>query len=94
MNKIDAQRLKEVLTIPVIWYRLALPGQPSRSCRSPFREDKKPSFSVYDDGMRWKDFSTGEGGDVIDFLAKAENNSPKEAFKRFLKIAKEYGYDN
>lgn len=35
--------------------------------RSPFREDKKPSFSISKDGKLFNDFATGEYGDVITF---------------------------
>lgn len=82
---------KESLTIVDIWHMLGLPGQPSKSCKSPFRRDKKPSFSVYDDGRRWKDFSTDEGGDVIDFIAKAKGISTGEACREFHRLAEEKG---
>ena len=85
------QEAKNSLTIPVLWVKLGLGGRPRRSCSSPFREDHKPSFSVYDDGKHWRDFSTGEGGDAIDFIAKAKGINPKEAFKLFLNMARESG---
>ena len=62
---------KAALTVADAWNRLGLPGHPSKSCRSPFREDRSPSFSVYENGHRWKDHSTGKGGDVCDFIAAA-----------------------
>ncbi len=44
---------------------------------SPFREDKTPSFTIYshrnDGKLMWKDFSTGEGGDVFSFVKKKLN---------------------
>ena len=43
-----SESAKERLTIPELWRLLNLPGNPGRSCRSPFREDRNPSFSVYD----------------------------------------------
>jgi hypothetical protein len=52
---------------------------PGKSCHSPFREDKNPSFSIYDEGRRWKDFSTGEGGDVIDFIERAVDSDASKA---------------
>lgn len=61
--------------------------QPRKSCCSPFRPDRKASFSVYADGQKWKDQSTGEGGDAIDFLAKARNLSPEEARRQFVELA-------
>lgn len=83
----DIPALKERLLIPEVWQRLGLPGQPAASCRSPFRPDKSPSFSVYDGGRRWKDFSNNEGGDVIDFIAAACKIDTQEATRRFLAMA-------
>lgn len=41
---------------------------------SPFREDKTPSFSIYTNRsngkLMYKDFATGEGGDVFKFVYK------------------------
>jgi hypothetical protein len=60
---------------------------------SPFREEKRPSFSVFqgDDGRwRWKDFSGGadEFGDEVDFLAKIRRLPNEAALEEFLKLAK------
>ena len=83
----DIPALKERLLIPEVWRRLRLKGQPGASCRSPFRPDKNPSFSISKDGRRWKDFATGAGGDVIDFLAAARQISTGEALRVFLELA-------
>lgn len=38
-------------------------------CKSPFSpNDKTPSLKVYDGGRGWHDFSSGNGGSVIDFV--------------------------
>ena len=63
------ERAKLCITIYDAWALLGLPGKTSTSCRSPLREDIKPSFSIYNEGKRWKDHSTGECGDVVDFTA-------------------------
>jgi hypothetical protein len=60
-----------------------------KSCRSPFRSDRNPSFSVYADGRRWKDFGTEEGGDVVDFVAKALDESKSEAAKILIQWSRE-----
>jgi len=39
------------------------------SCRCPWREDKRASFSVYSGGSRFKDHGAGDQGDVFDFVA-------------------------
>lgn len=65
--------------VPDLWNALGLPGDPKPSCRSPFREDRSPSFSIHDDGRRWTDHGTGEGGDVIDFVCRAIDCDKAEA---------------
>ena len=72
------QAAKERLAIPDLWQLLDLPGKPGQSCRSPFREDRNPSFSIYDGGHRWKDRGTGLGGNA-DFRAAACNLSKVES---------------
>lgn len=36
--------------------------------RSPKHDDQSPSLSIYQDGKRWKDFSTDEGGTCVDLV--------------------------
>jgi len=75
----DLTALKSRYTIVQAWRDLDLPGSPGKCVRSPFREDRSPSFSVYDDGQRFKDFATGESGDMFDFIAKAHGCSTADA---------------
>jgi len=49
---------------------------------SPFRNEKTASFSVWKKKNRWKDFGTGEGGDIIELAQKIWNTSFKEAIHR------------
>lgn len=46
-------------------------------CRSPFGADQKPSFFVRLVGSHWlfKDFSSGFGGSIIDFIQRIDNLS-------------------
>ncbi len=81
------EEAKARFTIPVQWRMFNLRGDPDSSCRSPFREDRSPSFSVSDDGCKWIDFATGERGDAIDFLAKIKGISGPEAFIELLNMA-------
>ncbi len=60
---------KQVTTITSAWQLLNLPGKPGKSCKAPHREDRSPSFSVYDEGRKFNDFGTGEKGDVVAFLS-------------------------
>jgi hypothetical protein len=84
---ITLEEAKDRLTIPSLWAQLDLPGKPRTSCRSPFREDRKPSFSVYDNGRKWYDHATGERGDAADFLAHALNVSPEEGCRKLIEFA-------
>ncbi len=62
-------RIKQCLSISTIWQRAGLPGEPwRRKVLSPFRPERSPSFSVFKSGTRWKDWGSGESGDVIDFF--------------------------
>ena len=61
---------------------------------SPLREDTKPSFSIYEglNGIRYKDFATGESGSCFDFVTKIVNT---EGFFNTLKrIANDFGLFN
>ena len=47
---------------------------------NPLRQERTSSIHVRsDDRSRWHDFGSSEGGDLIDFLAKAENLSVEDA---------------
>ena len=48
----------------------------------PFHEEAEGSFTVYADTERWYCFGCGEGGDVLDFLQRAEGLSLPEAIRR------------
>lgn len=77
------------LRISDLWRRLNLPGEPKRSCKSPFRDERRPSFSIYlkMDGDHWKDHGTGESGDVFDFYERATGLSKEDARKELFQIA-------
>jgi antitoxin (DNA-binding transcriptional repressor) of toxin-antitoxin stability system len=88
MNSDALALAKERLRIPELWRLLNLPGEAAKSCRSPLRaDDANPSFSVFDDGLRWKDHGTGEHGDAVDFLARARSLSLKDAIAEFKRLA-------
>ncbi len=54
--------------------------------RSPFRNERTPSFSISPDKQVWYDFGASEGGDVISFLEKAENVNFQEAVELLADI--------
>ncbi len=70
-ENLSIETIKSRLLIPEVWRRLELPGEPGKCCASPFRPDKKPSFSVFQDGQRFRDHASGESGSVLDFIQLA-----------------------
>ena len=64
------------------------PGwRPGKSCLSPFRKDRHPSFSIFGDGRLWKDFATGEHGDAVDFIAIVRGLGKSDAAKELIVLA-------
>src|SRR6516225_7605781 len=81
---------REKLRIPELWRLLNLrgqPGKPGRACHSPFREDRHPSFAIYDGGKTAFDFATGETFDGPKVLAAARGLSTGEALREFVAMA-------
>ena len=78
---------KTRVNIHDLWIHFNYPGKPSPSCHSPFRYDKKKSFSVFDGGTRWKDFATGDAGDAVDFFQRASGLSKKATCQKFVELA-------
>ena len=67
------------------------PSGTGKMC-SPIRPgDENPSFNVYQgkDGLRWKDFGTGDGGDQVTLIEKVRGVSQGEA----IKILREFAGD-
>ena len=48
----------------------------------PFHDEAEGSFTVYGDSERFYCFGCGEGGDVLDFIQRAENLTLPEAIAR------------
>jgi DNA primase len=57
---------------------------------SPFTSEKSPSFFVNDAKMAWFDFSSGQNGNIFDFVMRTEGLSFPEAVER---LAGEAGLD-
>lgn len=93
MNLKEKLRLAELrLSLPALAQLLGyiIAERPGQKCSSPFRQDNNPSwawFYAQDGRARWKDLTTGEGGDCAGFLAKALGISNREAVKRYLELA-------
>jgi hypothetical protein len=71
--------LKRRYLIADAWRDLGLAGAPGKSVCSPLRKDNSPSFSIWADGMKAKDFATGESFDVFDFVSRARGCNTAEA---------------
>ena len=67
-------RIRASCSIAWAWRILGLPGTPAKDCKSPFRQEKRASFRIYQarDGERWFDHGDASGGDVVDLWAKAK----------------------
>lgn len=78
---------KARLDIPTLWKLLGLAGEPRRSCKCPFHEDRSPSFAIYGGHRRWKCFSGCGQGDAIAFLQRAGNGNPRETLREFVRLA-------
>lgn len=63
--------IKSRYRVPHAWNDLGFRGKPGKCCCSPFRDERNPSFSIYEGGLKWKDFGSGESGDVVDFIQRA-----------------------
>lgn len=75
------EEIKLAYRIPAAWRDLQLDGEPGKCVCSPFRAEKNPSFSVHDDGRRWRDFGSGESGDVLDFVGRATGTDTPGALR-------------
>jgi hypothetical protein len=76
------QKIRASISLFEAWRILDLPGTPRKGdLRSPFREDKRASFTIYSakDHLRFHDHASGEGGDVVDLWARAKGISVKDA---------------
>lgn len=66
------QSLRVRCPLPVLMRRMGLAKHAKPLCRSPFREDAKPSWGIFQREGRWfwKDFGTDDSGDEIDFIVR------------------------
>jgi hypothetical protein len=89
------ERAKAALSFPDLFRHFGFPeivldGNGCALINSPFRQDNRPSFSIYDNGTRWKDHGLGgltDQGDKFDFYQYATKKSASEAFKEFVTLA-------
>jgi hypothetical protein len=78
----EKAKVRDTITIYHVWRHLELRGKPSSKCRSPFRPDRNPSFSVSEDGKLFNDFAEpNHKGDVFKFYALAKPCEIGEAIR-------------
>lgn len=71
MNIDYADRINQSVTMRDVCQMYGLPVNRCGFCRSPFAaSDSTPSLKVYNGTRGWYDFSTNQGGSVIDFVKK------------------------
>ena len=84
---------KSILTIEVLWDHFNLPGQPAKSCLSPFRNEGRPSFSVYENTkgeILFKDHGDPDcHGDSFEFYKNCIDPDDPHIFRSFLALAEE-----
>ena len=78
----QVEKIRATVSLFSVWRDLDLPGTPRiGDQRSPLRDDKRASFTIYQakGHLRWHDHGSGEGGDCIDLWAHTKGISVKEA---------------
>ncbi|MCK5741012.1 MAG: toprim domain-containing protein [Chlorobi bacterium] len=70
---LDKDEIKDKVNNKTFYSDMIPNIQNGSAVSSPFREDKNPSFVVYFDTGIWKDFATGETGDVISYVMNKMN---------------------
>jgi hypothetical protein len=50
-------------------------------------DDRRPSFSIFADGRRFKDHATGETGDSFDLYQRLTKTDAKSAWRPFIALA-------
>lgn len=80
----DYSRAIAALTIGQIWAAAGLPGRVPQGdgiVKSPFREERTGSFSIFAKGRNWKDHGTGDGGGIVDFAKKIWSELSDDDFR-------------
>jgi len=81
---------KQRLPLPALMSKLGFGSEFQKaSCRSPFREEKNPSFGIFQHEGRWffKDHGTDESGDEVTFIEKALGISNRDALAKYEELA-------
>lgn len=76
------------LKVAEVLISLGFEVKPDRSglIRSPFRDERTPSFHILPPGYGWKDFGDGSHGGVIDLVMRLQGCSREEALRILARI--------
>lgn len=78
-----ADEIKRAVPAPKLFRFYGFEINSGGFCKSPFAaNDKTPSLKVYDGTRGWHDFSSGKGGDIIDFVREYFSLSFSDAQKK------------
>lgn len=81
---------KQRLPLPALMSKLGYGTEYQKaSCRSPFRDEKNPSFGIFQHDGNWffKDHGTDESGDEVTFIEHALGLSNRDAIKKYKELA-------
>jgi hypothetical protein len=82
------QRAIENVTVTFLWTHFNYPQRRQNPTHSPFRTDKHPSFSIYDEGRRFKDHAyEAHRGDSFNSYQLAMGQDARTAFEGFIELA-------
>jgi DNA primase len=87
MSSIDEVRSRlDIVDVVGSYVKLARSGRNYKGL-SPFQSERSPSFFVFPDTQTFKDFSSGEQGDVFSFVMKKEGWTFGEALRELARRA-------
>lgn len=98
-REVSIEEIKSVNMIEFLTHHYGMKFSPSGTqyvCLSPFTNEQKPSFSVgyYNGHWLFKDFSSGYGGSLIDFVVLKENSpNVSEALAYLRKLIASGGFE-
>ena len=84
---VNLTEAKARLTLHDLWRHFGFAGEPSKSCRCPFHEDRSASCSITADGALWNCFAGCGGGDAVDFYTLASGLPHAKALCAFIALA-------
>tara|TARA_Y100001963_G_scaffold14207_2_gene17730 strand:+ start:4161 stop:5816 length:1656 start_codon:yes stop_codon:yes gene_type:complete len=85
----EIEEMKDRLPMPQLMDRLGIGEEfQRRSCRSPFREERKPSFGIFEHDGRWfwKDHGVNKSGDEISLIMEAKGFDKRQAIEFYREL--------